>query len=183
MRGRFTSRGVVAPEGLHCASRRTISTALVTISRVVAAGFVALSPVAVATPPANMTPDPALSAWFEALRQPGTQHLCCSISDCRVTVFNIREGHYEIRIDGWPYIVPDADILHQADNPTGQAVVCYAYSSFGIPIEAGQPRTKPQDTVEILCFIPPKQITSDTVQNPGLLTRGGLRKGLRLYSQ
>jgi hypothetical protein len=115
--------------------------------------------VAIANPPANVAVDPTLSRWFNSLRQPGTQHPCCSISDCRRTGYEIRGGHFEITIDGWPYVVPDAAILQRVENPTGEAVVCYSYSSFGIPTEPGKSRTAPQDTVEILCFIPPKAMT------------------------
>ena len=128
--------------------------------RALAVILAGLSPAALATPPANLTPDPAVSAWFKSLRQPGTQHLCCSVSDCRVMASDIRNGHYEVKIDDWPYVVPEQAILYRADNPTGKAVVCYGYSSFGLPTEVGQTRTAPQDPVEILCFIPPKQITS-----------------------
>jgi hypothetical protein len=100
-----------------------------------------------------------LSAWFTSLRQPGTQHPCCSVSDCRATGYDIRNGHFEVKIDGWPYVVPDGAVLHQANNPTGEAVVCYSHSAFGPPTEHGQIRTTPQDMFEILCFIPPRSLT------------------------
>lgn len=107
-----------------------------------------------AAPPPSMTPDPALHSWFESLRQPGTGNRCCSISDCHFTSYRELNGNYEITIDGWPYKVPAETILHSIDNPTGQAVVCYNYTSFGSPAPRGEVRTTPQDTIEILCFLP-----------------------------
>jgi hypothetical protein len=127
--------------------------------RAIAVVCIVKTPAAVATPPANADPNSALSGWFKSLKQPGTQHPCCSVSDCRVTEYDIRNGHFEVKLDGWPYVVPDKAVLHRADNPTGEAVVCYSYSSFGPPMESGQIRTTPQDTIEVLCFIPPKPTT------------------------
>ena len=112
--------------------------------------------IAAATPPADMTPNPALGAWFKSLKRPGSEHPCCSISDCRVTGYVIRNEHFEVKIDGWPYLVPDAAVLHDANNPTREAVVCYTFSAFGPPMAAGEIRIVPRDTVEILCFIPPE---------------------------
>jgi hypothetical protein len=114
---------------------------------------------AVAAPPADATPNPALSDWFNSLNQPGTQRPCCSISDCRVTAYHVRDGHFEVTIDGSVHIVPNASILHSTNNPTGSAVVCYSYSSFGPPSESGQNGGGPQDAIEILCFIPPKALS------------------------
>jgi hypothetical protein len=127
--------------------------------RLIAIVCIVQTQVAVATPPENANPNSALSGWFKSLRQPGTQHPCCSVSDCRATAYEIRNGHFEIKLDGWLYVVPDEVVLHRADNPTGEAVVCYSYSAFGPPMEHGQIRTTPQDTVEILCFIPPQPTT------------------------
>lgn len=112
------------------------------------------SAIAGAAPPANVTPDPGLHAWFESLKKPGTGQPCCSISDCRFTSYDTRNGHYEITIDGWPYLVPDEAVLHTTNNPLGRAVVCYNYTSFGPPVPRGEVRTTPQDTIEILCFLP-----------------------------
>ena len=94
---------------------------------------------------------PELQRWFKALRQPLTGRLCCSVSDCRFVVFAIRGGHYEVEIEGWRYVVPDG-----VANPTGRAVARYAVSEFGTPFPPGQPRDRPQDTIEILYFFPPR---------------------------
>ena len=40
-------------------------------------------------------------------------------------------------------------------SPVGGAVVCYTYRAFGLPIPADVLRDRAQDTVEILCFVPP----------------------------
>jgi hypothetical protein len=134
-------------------------TCVMLILRMIAVVCIIQTQVAVATPPANVNPNSALSGWFKSLKQPGTQHPCCSVSDCRVTAYDIRDGHFEVKLEGWPYVVPNGVVLHKADNPTGEAVVCYSYSAFGPPMEHGQIRTAPQDTIEILCFIPPQPST------------------------
>jgi hypothetical protein len=113
--------------------------------------------VAEAVPPPDITPDPALRAWFESLKQPRTNLPCCSISDCHFTAYSLRNGRYEITVDGWPYVVPDEVITNTTDNLVGKAVVCYTYDSFGPPMPAGAVRTAPQDPIRILCFVPPKR--------------------------
>jgi hypothetical protein len=109
-----------------------------------------------AAPPPNTAPNPALHAWFESLKQPGTQQPCCSISDCRFMDYKERNGHFEVTIEGWPYAVPDQAVLRMIGNPTAQAVVCYGYASFGLPASPGEVRSAPQDPIEIFCFIPEK---------------------------
>jgi hypothetical protein len=112
-----------------------------------------------ATPPASMTPNPALHVWFDSLKQSGTQKPCCSISDCRFTDYKERDGHFEVIVDGWPYLVPDQAILRMTGNPTAHAVVCYGHASFGLPTPAGEVRTAPQDPIDILCFVPEKSVS------------------------
>jgi hypothetical protein len=109
-----------------------------------------------AAPPANITPDPELQGWFKALRQPLTTHLCCAVSDCRFVAFWTQDGHYEVQIEGWRYAVPTDTIIGGIANPTGRAVACYTLVAFGLPLPNGVPRDKPQDTIEILCFVPPR---------------------------
>lgn len=121
--------------------------------------FYAYAAVAVAAPPTDVPPDRPLEAWFKSLKQPGSQRLCCSISDCRFTAYQIRDGHYEVTIDGWKYVVPNESILRRMNNPTDKAVVCYSYASFGLPAPQGEVRKMPQDTIEILCFVPPKPLS------------------------
>jgi hypothetical protein len=70
--------------------------------------------------------------------------------------FAIRNGRYEVQIDGWRYVVPTETIIDGIASPTGKAVVCYTYSAFGLPLPAGVRRDRPQDTIEILCFVPPR---------------------------
>ena len=115
--------------------------------------------IADAMPPENITPNPALHAWFESLKQPGTQKPCCSISDCRFTDYKEQNGHFEVFIDGWPYVVPDQAVLRLTGNPNTKAVVCYTYGSFDLPTSPGEAHTAPQDTMEILCFIPVKSVS------------------------
>jgi len=111
----------------------------------------ALSAVALGAPPDETTLDPELHKWFESLRQPLTALLCCSLSDCRIVPFDIRNGHYEVDIEGWHYVVRDGVVVPGIANPTGKAVACYTISTFGPP---DHPADEPQDTIEILCFVP-----------------------------
>lgn len=112
--------------------------------------------VTAAAPPQNTPLDPKLHAWFESLKRPGMQQPCCSVSDCRFTEYRIRDGHYEVVIDGSPYSVPDRSILYTTDNPTGKAVVCTHYVDFGDSVPPQVTHAMPEDTVKIFCFIPPK---------------------------
>ena len=96
-----------------------------------------LAGAAVAAPPAN--PDPALAAWFNSLRQPWTNALCCSEADCRAVDSRLNDGHYEAFIDDAWRRVPEHLILNRSDNPTGRAVACWT----------------PQ--VGILCFVRPPE--------------------------
>ena len=88
---------------------------------VVALAFVA-QPVLAAPPP---DADPALAPWFNSLRQPWTNALCCSIADCRPVDLRLNDGHYEALIEGEWRRVPDHLILNRNDNPTGRAIVCW----------------------------------------------------------
>jgi hypothetical protein len=110
-------------------------------------------PMNAALAPGEM-PDPTMHAWFESLRQPTSRAPCCSISDCHFTAYKDRNGHFEVTVDGWPYVVPESVIVRDNRSPTGQAVVCYDYTNFGPPSAPGEPRTAPQDEIEILCFLP-----------------------------
>jgi hypothetical protein len=102
-----------------------------------------------ANPPAGVVPDPNLQAWFQSLKQPTTHQPCCSISDCRFSAYEVRNGHYEIKIDDWTYVVPEASIIHTINNPFNKAVVCYSNEGIGIP-------ERPlQDTLRVHCFLPP----------------------------
>jgi hypothetical protein len=112
-----------------------------------------------ASPPEHVLPDEALATWFKSLTEPGTHKPCCSVSDCRFMEYEIRNGQYEITIDNWRYVVPESAIIQMIQNSTGKAVACYSYSSFGPPHEPGKAPTHPQDTIQILCFVPPKPLS------------------------
>ena len=83
----------------------------------------ALPAVPRAAPPPGA--DPALSPWFEDLRQPGTGRSCCSIADCRPVDVRIVEDHYEAYVHNRWMSVPPDKIVHRSDNPTGRAVICW----------------------------------------------------------
>lgn len=90
---------------------------------VAAISLVGLVQAARAAPPENA--DPALAPWFNDLRQPWTNALCCSLADCRATESRTQGDHYEAFIDGAWRAVPDDKVLQRSDNPTGHAVVCW----------------------------------------------------------
>jgi hypothetical protein len=99
------------------------------------AGLLAAIPASAAPPP---NPDPALSAWFQALTRPwrpgsGATVKCCDIADCRVTDYREVGDHYEVLIDerfpgvrgaSWQRVAPRAIVEH-TENPTGGAVACW----------------------------------------------------------
>ena len=85
-----------------------------------------VNPVNAAPPP---DADPALAPWFNDLRQPWTNALCCSVADCRPVESRLNNGHYEALIEGEWRPVPDDHILNRGDNPTGHAVACWTPSA------------------------------------------------------
>ena len=85
--------------------------------------FVSLIQPAHAAPPSDA--DPALAPWFNSLRQPWTNALCCSMADCRPVQSRLTDGHYEALIDGEWRTVPEHLILNRSDNPTGRAIACW----------------------------------------------------------
>lgn len=105
------------------------------------AGLVlALSSVAQAAPPDN--PNPALTPWYEGLREPRHGYSCCGAADCRPTQARRGPNGWEVLIDqrfraSRVFWIPvPADKILSVDNPTGQAVACFAP-------EAG-----------LICFVP-----------------------------
>jgi hypothetical protein len=78
-------------------------------------------------PPENA--DPTLAPWFNSLRQPWTNALCCSQADCRIAPSRLNDGRYEAFIGGAWRAIPETTILNRSDNPTGHAVVCWTPQS------------------------------------------------------
>src|ERR1700761_6489802 len=103
---------------LHCA-----------VQEVVMRRFAGLVAIACLARPAWAAPppdaDPSLAPWFNSLRQPWTNALCCSVADCRPVQSRLNDGHYEALIEGEWRQVPDRLILNRSDNPTGRAVACW----------------------------------------------------------
>lgn len=109
------------------------------------------APAALAQPPAGAPTDPATSAWFRGLRQPGTGYGCCSEADCRRVEARTDRGRWQFwlrRGEGegefrwapdeaaWVDVPPERVLVGEA-NPTGGAVACWT------------------PTVGVLCFVPP----------------------------
>lgn len=80
--------------------------------------------------PAQAEPDsdsnPAWSDWFRSLKTPREGTSCCSLADCRRTVSRIRDGHYEALLGKRWVVVPPEKVLDHAENPTGEAVLCWS---------------------------------------------------------
>jgi hypothetical protein len=85
--------------------------------------ILALTRAASAAPPENA--DPTLAPWFNSLRMPWTNALCCSQADCRPVESRTQSDHYEVFVGEAWRAVPDDRILNRSDNPTGRAVVCW----------------------------------------------------------
>ncbi len=100
-------------------------------------GVVTIAAASASPPRGSEKADPALKDWFDDLKQPRTGAPCCSIADCRLAEYRIRDGHYEVEILGLWLPVPHERVLDRGDNPTGHAVVCW------LP------------TVGIMCFVRP----------------------------
>ncbi|HTZ36927.1 MAG TPA: hypothetical protein VMB84_12920 [Stellaceae bacterium] len=99
-------------------------------------GLLLGSALAWARPPEGAN-DPVLHAWFESLKQPGTNYSCCSIADCRPTEYRLSQTGYEAYLDDHWIAVPDDKVLTGQTNPTGRAVVCRSPANGSI-----------------LCFVP-----------------------------
>jgi hypothetical protein len=96
----------------------------VTIFRLCAivVAYVSFVSPSIAEPPQNA--DPALAPWFRSLEAPnGTG--CCAAADCRRTFSRLTAVGYETMIEDEWVAVPWERVLRRADNPTGEAIVCY----------------------------------------------------------
>jgi hypothetical protein len=86
-----------------------------------------------ADPPPNA--DQSLAPWFHSLLQPRTQMSCCSMADCRPVQYRVFGDHFQAFIgDEFPrwsnaphswVDVPNGNVLHRPDNPTGEGVACW----------------------------------------------------------
>jgi hypothetical protein len=96
-------------------------------------GCLPARPAAPAPPPGG---DTEFSPWFRSLRTPQTGQSCCGVADCRRVQYRIVHDHFQAYIGGefprWqspPHAwvdVPETSVLHRHDNPTGEAVACWA---------------------------------------------------------
>ncbi len=100
---------------------------------VATAAVFALASSAFAAPPEGTNPNSPEAKWYRGLAQPKTGYGCCSIADCRPVPFQTTEGHYVAYIargkfpngdDAW-HDVPDAVVIRDQPNPTGEAVACW----------------------------------------------------------
>lgn len=96
-------------------------------------------------------------AWFQSLKQPGSNLSCCDISDCRQTKAEWREGQWFAMVEEKWMPVPPERVLLKPHSIDGEAYVCNTASrpagedySPGIGIVPVGP-----STASILCFIPP----------------------------
>lgn len=95
---------------------------------ILAAAFVAaVGSIAFGAPPEGADLNSPIAQWYRSLQRPDVIGGCCDVSDCRpVESRTSDDGQaYEILIDHRWLRVPEEKILHNARNPTGQAVACY----------------------------------------------------------
>ena len=79
--------------------------------------------------------DMSLVPWFKSLRQPRTDQSCCDMADCRRVQYRTAGDHFQAFIgDEFPrwtnaphawVDVPNANVLHRRDNPTGEGIACW----------------------------------------------------------
>jgi hypothetical protein len=79
--------------------------------------------------------DPAFAPWFRSLRQPQTNQSCCDMADCRTVQYRTSGDHFQAFIGNefprWTnppgewVDVPNANVLHRRDNPTGEGIACW----------------------------------------------------------
>jgi hypothetical protein len=105
-----------------------------TICRAIVGGAILCSGVpACAEPPEGA--DMSLAPWFKSLRQPRTNQSCCDMSDCRRVQYRTAGDHFQAFIGSefprWsnaPFAwvdVPNENVLHRRDNPTGEGIACW----------------------------------------------------------
>lgn len=82
---------------------------------------------------------PQMRAWFSSVKSKNGVP-CCDIADGHRTDYDMRDGAYWVPIEGQWYRVPDAAVLNDVGNPTGDAVVWYSIYSGTQPV--------------IRCFVP-----------------------------
>lgn len=111
--------GFPAPGGLSVMKKSDWATRLCIV------GLTLLPAPVRAAPPADADADPALSPWFQSLRQPDNGVSCCFVADCRRADFRTSESGYEVWIDDRWQPVPPEKVLQRADNPMGRAIVCW----------------------------------------------------------
>jgi hypothetical protein len=79
--------------------------------------------------------DMSLAPWFRSLRHPRTNQSCCDMADCRRVQYRTAGDHFQAFIgDEFPrwtnaphawVDVPNANVLHRMDNPTGEGIACW----------------------------------------------------------
>ena len=113
-----------------------------------AAMVLGVSIMADAAPPVGQPVDPAMSNWYQSLKQPGTGAGCCAVADCRPYDSRLVADHYEILLNHRWLAVPNSVVLHR-ENRAGTAVAFLQTQwnyGFGPPPADFSP--------DILCFIP-----------------------------
>jgi hypothetical protein len=75
-----------------------------------------------AAPPPDA--DTSLAPWFHTLRVPGTQVLCCDVSDCRNFPVRADGTHYQVYFENRWLVVPTEAVSDRIDNPTGNYITC-----------------------------------------------------------
>jgi hypothetical protein len=101
-----------------------------------------------------------IRSWFKSVRSPNGVP-CCDIADGHRTTWDKRTGddRYWVPIEGeWTPVPPEA-VVHDAGNPTGEAVVWYVKMQGNPPVAREDGRERPDGPDQskkyhIRCFVP-----------------------------
>jgi hypothetical protein len=72
--------------------------------------------------------------FYRTLQRPDAKGSCCNLTDCRPTSGRMREGRYEVKVDGAWVSVPHTKILPKS-APDGGYHVCAPLNFRGRPEE------------------------------------------------
>lgn len=114
--------------------------------------FLFISSFAWAEPPKGINPNSSISQWYRSLRSPDN-YGCCSDADCRPVEFKFQDNEYSFLYYNKWYKIPKEKenmvILHNKNNPTGEAVACIVPTNYGVIFGIVI------DDIQLLCFVVP----------------------------
>ena len=89
---------------------------------------------------------PHIRQWFEGMKSPVNDKLCCSYADGHRTEYDMKQNQYWVPIRGEWHPVPPEVVITDKGNPFSEAVVWYNMVHQDGKIQLGK--------YKILCFVP-----------------------------